>query len=250
MIKDILRGALAGRKGCYGLILSFLVAVFLVQSPLQASEPKTKCKVEYVKDKMTINAENVALGQILDTIREKAGIEFSIGGELSKRSLTVQLGPLPLTKMMERILSNFSYIFFVGPDDNLIKVYILVNADFGGRLPSIESVDNSVERPRAQVHQHASFIYSAEEGMVIEPSTRERVAFPSFPETEMVLNPPPPMVNDMIVTSATKRMVIEPPIEKSMVVIPATVPMHIEYHSGVNMPVKINPGGANFPTPE
>ena len=69
MIKDRLRGALAGRKGCYGLILSFLVAVFLVQSPLQASEPKTKCKVEYVNDKMMINAENVALGQILDTIR-------------------------------------------------------------------------------------------------------------------------------------------------------------------------------------
>jgi hypothetical protein len=190
MMKERFRDRPVRLKGGDWLMLMFLflVATFPVHLPLQASEPNPPYQVEYVKDSLTINAENIALGSLLRIIREKTGIEFVLGREESERLISIRLGPLPLAECLRRILNHFNHTFLFGPNNKLIKVVILGygRSDSSHQLPV--SKGNPLEVPGSQSAQVMTFTPSIE-GMVIKPSTGAGIVVTSSSDTMVVETP-------------------------------------------------------------
>jgi len=126
------------------LILLLFVVTLSVQSPLQASASKTRCQVDYIKNKLTVSADNVTLGQLLAAIREKTGIEFVIiGQEQSEIPISIEFGPLPVAEGLRRILSHSNHAFIFGTNNKLIKVVILNYTKLDGDPKPHEGTETS-----------------------------------------------------------------------------------------------------------
>jgi len=182
-------------KSIKGLVIMLLSLIVLLpgQSSLHALELKTNCQVEYFKDRLMINAHNVALGQLLGIIREKTGIEFMIGAEQSEKPISIRLESISLTEALKNMLRNSNHALFFGPDNKLIKVFIL---DYpGSDSPPNEwnKEDNSFKSERNQTAQ----------SVIPQPSSGI-----------MAIDPPPKQ--GMIVTYSRERMVVEPPTPEGM----------------------------------
>jgi hypothetical protein len=184
-------------KSIDGLVIILFSVIVLLpgQSSLHALEAKTNCQVEYVRDRLMINAHNVALGQLLGIIREKTGIEFVIGAEQSEKSISIQLGALSPTEGLKKMLSNFNHALLFSPDNKLIKVIIL--DDIGS--------DNPPKAWDRDDHSIKSTVNQPSQSLIPEPFSRI-----------MAVEPPPK--EGMVVTYSRERMVVEPPSGEGMIV--------------------------------
>jgi hypothetical protein len=198
-------------KGWSWLILLFLLAMFAVQSPLQASPSKTIYQVKYLNKKLTINVNNIALGALLAKIRGKTGIEFVVGKELSEIPISIQFGPLPVVEALKRILRRSNYAFILGANQKLIKVIILDYA-------KLDNTPHSSEVIEAPGVQRVILPYS-EETRNIKAVTKEGRVVTSYSE---IMEIKQPAGEDMISTHPLETMFIRPPIGGDMVITPSS----------------------------
>ena len=195
-MKDRFQDYLLMKKDGSILILFLVIVLFTVPSSLNALEPKSNFQVEYVKNRLMINAHNIAFGSLLETIRRKTGIEFVIGPEQSERLISIQLEDLPLSEGLKRIFSNFNYAFLFGADNKLVKVIVLGYAGPDSSQQVKQSNINSSEFMRIEVPQ-STVLMPSSRAMKIEPPLKQ---------------------GGMVVTYSKERMVVEPPTGKGMIV--------------------------------
>jgi hypothetical protein len=203
-------------KGWGWLILLFSVAMFAGQSPLQASASKTRCQVGYIKDKLTVNVDNVTLGHLLAVIREKTGIEFVIDQGRSETPISIELGPLPVVEGVKRILSHSNHALLFGTNNKLIKVIILSYSKLDSspqpRGVAETSDVQSVISPFPAEIQHTK--PSAKDGRMVafssmninQPGGEDMISAPSLETTVAKLS----SVEDMIVRLSLETISIRP----------------------------------------
>jgi hypothetical protein len=220
----------------YGwLTFLFFVMTFAIQSPLQASASNTICQVEYINDRLTISVDHVALGLVLEAIREKTGVEFVLSQELSEVPISIQLGPLPVAEGLKRILGHFNHAFILGADQKLIKIIILGYAKLNNfpwpreaaETPSVRRVisPSSTETKDIKQPTKEGSGVTFGEGVITklspEMTFRERSSGEEMvvtPSTEtMVIHPPPidmnikPSFETMVIKPASVNMVVRVP---------------------------------------
>jgi len=227
-VKDRNRVALTKLKGWILRILVPFIALFAIQSVVQASEPMTIYLVEYIDDRLTVNVDNRALGSLLAAIQEKTGIEFVLSQEQSERLISIRFGSLPLVEGLTRVLSQFNHALLLGPSNKPVKVFVLSDdmsnssarlsegTEFSGFpwMISPPSVKTEDIKPAANegggltsssggmdIHQ------SAGEGMVPTSSLEGMVTKP-FALGEMVVTP---SAETMVVGPASEKMIVTPP---------------------------------------
>jgi hypothetical protein len=181
------------------LILLLFVAIFAVQSPLQASASKTSYQVEYINDRLTIHVNNVALGPVLAKIKEKTGVEFVVGQEQSGKLISCQLESLPLVEGLKRMLRQFNHALLFGPDNKPTKVVILGYAN----LDSFPRPSEGTETPSVQ----RVISPSSAETKDIKPDTKEGRGVTSSSEIRHINQP---AVEDMISTHSLETMATKP----------------------------------------
>src|SRR5512139_3116479 len=113
------------QKGWGRFILLFLASAFAIQAPLQASATKTSCRVEYIHERLTVNADNVALSAVLAAIQKKTGIEYVLNREHSEGLISIRFESLPMVEGLKKILSHFNYALLLDPSNKPMKVVIL-----------------------------------------------------------------------------------------------------------------------------
>jgi len=218
MMKDRFRYKLVRLKGWGGLILLILLVTFSAQQRLHALGPKGNFQIEYVKDSLTINVENISLGSILKIIREKTGIEFVVDLEQSEKLISIRLGPLPLAEAVNRILSHFNYAFFFGSENKLMKVVILGYAS-----------SDSSPRPREVTGAPGAqrvISPSSAETKDIKPATDLGRDFTSSSAIMDIKTPtgegmiPAPSLEKMVIKPASVEMIVMPPAVEMVVMSP------------------------------
>ena len=224
-----------GRDWPISVILLF-VTMFLLQPSLYALEPsKPGFKVEYIEDNLTINIKDVALGSLLGVLREKTGIEFTVGSEFSQKLVSFELGPLPLDVSLRRILSHFNHVLLSDHNNRINKVFILgygssentsqqrevIQTQIVPRMPPPPSPETISIRPSPanrfssenQIGRHPSPDATTVKpatggGMVVSPYSPEAMVVKPSAEEGVMLTPSPDKM--VISTSTDTIMVITP----------------------------------------
>jgi len=186
-------------RGRGWLILLFFAVILAVQSPLQVSESKKNCEVEYINERLTVNVDNVALGSVLAAIREKTGVEFVLSQEESERLISIRFESFPLVEGLRRILNPFNFALLLDPGNKPMKVVILGYAKLDSSPPLRELTAT------ARVQRVIS--PSSEETSNVQPATEERMVI-SFPSRGMNISQP--AGEDQISTHSIEKMVTKP----------------------------------------
>jgi hypothetical protein len=196
----------------------FLLMMFSVQFPFQASALKTNFQVEYINNRLTVNVDNVALGAVLAAIREKTGIEFVLSQELSEVPISIQLGPLSVVEGLKRMLSHSNHAFIYGSRNKLIKVVILSYSKWGSsprprevtETPSAQRVISplpaEVRNTEPTVKDGRVAAFSSELKNINQPAGEDIISTPSLRTKGGKL----PSVKDMIVRLPTETITVKP----------------------------------------
>ena len=139
------------QRCCLGLLFVFLVSFILLSPPVQASTNNSNPSVEFSDNgTLTLSAEALPLGILLQKIQEKTSVEFKIPEKLLKQPISISFQSLPLDKAIRRILRGVSYTCIFDSTGKLKKIITLPNAS--------EDKDNPIARraPRLDLpHERA-----------------------------------------------------------------------------------------------
>lgn len=171
----------------YCLILISTVLIFTVSETL-VSGSNTNFRLEYLNNKLSVNAEKAPLGSLLAKIQDKTGIIFLLNKEEADRIISVGFQALPIDKAIQRILNNLNHAVIFGPDYNIQKVIIV-----GKSKMSLTS----------HVHEHN--MSSSSTAMIIESPVQEGMKI-THPPDAMVIGPP--SGEDMKITHGGEEMKI------------------------------------------
>ncbi len=117
------------QESCYLLLFVPLVSFILLSSQVQAFTNNANLLVEFSDiGTMTLNAEAVPLGTLLEKIQEKISMEFEIPEKLLKQPISVSFKSQPLTRAISRVLRGVSYSCVFDSNGNVKKIIVLPNA--------------------------------------------------------------------------------------------------------------------------
>ena len=106
------------------IVIFIFSSIFAIWSPFQSGAVTSNLSLGYVKGQLTIRVENMPLGALLEGIRDKTGVEIEAGQEMPNPNISIDLGPLPLVEILQRIFThlNFSFTFILDAENRLQKV--------------------------------------------------------------------------------------------------------------------------------
>ncbi len=222
-------------------ILFIFITIFFISTSTKASGIEAGFQIDYKKDDLTINVKYVALGSLLNILREKTGIEFSGITEFAQIPISLNIGPLPLIEGLRRVLNHFNHAILVDSNNKPIKVIILGytgpdSLPISRDIPGVQSEQTSIPSPRREgigirqsireTRRPGSFrpLLSSEvipfkkgkdvakespslETMVIKPSGGEGMSVEHSSVPMMVT---PSKDSGMVITPATGGMIIRP----------------------------------------
>ena len=117
------------QRCCLGLLFVFLVSFILLSPQVQASTDNSNPSVDFSDNgTLTLSAEAVPLGTLLEKIQEKTSVEFEIPEKLLKQPISISFQSLPLTEAIKRILRGVSYTCIFDSNGNMEKIIALPNA--------------------------------------------------------------------------------------------------------------------------
>ena len=182
------------QKCCLGLLFVFLVSFILLSPPVRASTNNSNPSVEFSDNgTLTLSAEALPLGTLLEKIREKTSVEFKIPKKLLEQPISISFQSLPLDKAIRRILRGVSYTCIFDSDGNVEKIITLPNAS--------EDKDNSTARRAARLYLPHERTMESTPPPELEELMEAMKSMPS-PEVEnvdeAVQTTPEPTVEDII----------------------------------------------------
>jgi hypothetical protein len=202
-----------------GLTIFWILGMAMVwETPSRAADSEGRCRVEWVREKLTIQAEGASLGEVLAAIQEKTGVQFWTGQVDLGRSVSVRVSGVPMMDALKGLLRYHNYSFFLKEDGRLVKVAILKEGESQESLARLPVSGPGEEPPPT----HA------------ETAVTERVWIAG-----MVVDPPP-RGGVMVITQPTEAMVIEPPGGEGMVVTPGGEEMVIQKPPSRGMEIKMD----------
>ncbi len=215
-------------------ILFIFITIFFISTSTKASRTEVGFQIDYKKDDLTINVKDVALGSLLNILREKTGIEFSGISEFAQVPVSLNIGPIPLIEGLRRVLNHFNHAILVDSNNKPIKVVILgyagpENLPISRDIPGVQSEQTSIPSSRR-------------EGMGIRQSIRETrrpTSFRPLPSSEVIpfkkekdMAKEPPSLETMVikpsagegmsVKHSSAPMMVTPSKDSGMVITPAT----------------------------
>lgn len=185
------------KKIKYSLLL---IIIFFAISNVLVFGANTNCQVNFLKNKLAINAENVPLGVLLKVISEKTNVVFVVDKEESEKIISVKFQSLPIEKALERILNKL----------NQAMVY-----NFSGKIQMVKIVGKS---------SISSYISLPSRTMKIEPPIGEEMGITHSGEEMGITR----SGEEMGITHFSKAMEIIPPSGKEMKIIHPSNAMVIE----------------------
>jgi len=228
------------------ILFLILFVIFSFQIASQASEDKKELQVEYIKDNLTINVKNIALGALLNAIREKTGIEFVMDSDQYKIPVSFEFGPLPLAEGLKRVLNRFNHALLVGPDNKISRIIVLgyASSDSSSMTHQTTKMQDVSKTPppsstgktetKTTKEKEAVIGSLGESGMTVIPSAYVPMAIEPSPPKDVSSKPtsePTPgktiTGGGMVVTPSSGTMIITPgtgmkvtPYQGGMVVTP------------------------------
>lgn len=119
--------------------------------PMNPSEmPPVPPQVTYRDGLLTVQALNSTLGSLLQTIRNKTGIQFE-GAENAGERVAVSAGPAPEGEVLASIFNGSGYDYLVvgrQDDPTIVQRVILTPKARGGAVPG--AIAQQPQRPQAQ----------------------------------------------------------------------------------------------------
>jgi hypothetical protein len=190
------------KHGWVCLLLAFLVVVGGLLGSSQPSSAEPPCHVQYDHGNLTVLAEDVPLGNLVEAISKNTGIRFSVNPEQSGMHLSAQVESLPVVQALKQLLRGFNYAVDLSPDGEVLKVAIM------GR--GAEPVAGRTEPVASQPNTNAS---ATAPGMIPQPPGLDRMEIMPTKETMTIL---PPSQDPMVVKPSTEVMEIRPADEKAI----------------------------------
>ena len=110
-------------------------------------------RVAFTKNGLTIHAQRIALGDLLETVAEATGVQFVVDKEVARTTVTLDFEDAPLSDGIKRILSSQNHAMIEDDAGRLSRVFVFGQGKeavtFGDHEPG-EDYREDPERDRTE----------------------------------------------------------------------------------------------------
>jgi hypothetical protein len=112
------------RKQVFILALLFFLGMFFIPPAGLASEAPSGITIQYSNNKISVDLVNAPLGDVLDIIHDKTGVDYQLSRDLRELKINVAFRDLDLEQGLKKILRRVNNAFIYGPERKVLKVAI------------------------------------------------------------------------------------------------------------------------------
>jgi len=182
-----------------------LSGISLLISSLAIAAYTDRLQINFSDNRLSVNIENSPLINVLEKMRDKAGLIFVVAEDASYQNITVQFNSLPFETALKIILYDFNYSLVYDPDANIQKVTI---------LNGLKKASSRETKPTSK-----NDIVTTYRSENIESESRQSISLIGQRERTETMD---------ISVPSNSAMIVQPPDSRSMNIINSSQPMQID----------------------
>ncbi len=172
MIFLINRDGFCRRILLFGLLVSFI----LLSSHIYAATSTDVPTLELLDNgRLTLNAQGVPLGTLLEEINQRTKLEYEIHKKYLAQPITISFRSLPLEEAIRRILHGISYACIFDSHGNVEKIVTVFGTGRANKSPFRRSSRDSDIPYGVAVEPHPEEINGTKDAVDAEPKTQLEV---------------------------------------------------------------------------
>ncbi len=131
--------------GRYATLVLLIFLVFLCRSNFASNDSVTSENVQVEGDRISVQAKEIILGELLKSIEKSTGIAFELNKALLEKEITISFKELSLLEGIKKIIYPLNYAIIYDPGDVVSKV-IIVDRSNASPMTTL-NVENNVFPP-------------------------------------------------------------------------------------------------------
>ncbi len=175
--------------GRYATLVLLIFPIFLCRSNFASNDSVTSENVLVEGDRISVQAKEIILGELLKSIEKRTGIAFELNKALLEKEITISFKELSLLEGIKKIIYPLNYAIIYDPGDVVSKI-IIVDRSNASPMTTL-NVENNVFPPGSYDGSPLEATLTEGEGGPHTPPGSKLALIEGPPGTNILVQGPP-----------------------------------------------------------